>query len=152
MKLGVDALAKAGGFAGGPVRKDITWENDGETYEFRVYVRRFSYHSAMAEAASFGTSQGAAAARIASCLLNEEGKPIFQMSDITGMHDNGNPVYLLDDNGGKIKDEEGKPVERGPLDASLAGLLMAAIAEVNGLGKNQGKSTASTQSESSGTS
>ncbi|MCY1358808.1 Phage tail assembly chaperone, TAC [compost metagenome] len=55
------------------------------------------------------------AGRIAACICDQEGKPVFTPADITG---------------------EADP-ERGPLDGNLTMALLGVIGEVNGLGKTQ---------------
>ena len=123
MRLDVEALSKAGGFSGAPVKREIEW---GE-YVFDVYVRRLSYHSAVSDFKAVAANGDIAAARIASCIVNEEGDPIFKVSDITGVEEDGSPVMTTD--------EDGNKVERGALAADLATELLVAISEVNGLGK-----------------
>lgn len=151
MDFSVAALSKAGAFAGAPVKREITWTKDGDDLVFTVYVRRLSYHSTVADAQAFAGGQGLAAGRIASSIVDESGKPVFQMSDITGVHDDGSPVLLTDKDGEPVLDENGNAIQRGPLDAELSSLLMQAIAEVNGFLKKP-MTDDSTPSESSGTS
>lgn len=125
MKLDIEELAKSGGFAGAPVKREIKWKE----YVFDVYVRRLSYHSAISDVKAVAANGDIAAARIAACIVNEDGKPIFTVPDITGANDDGSPVMS--------KDDDGNLVERGALDADLATELLVAISEVNGLGKSK---------------
>lgn len=128
MRLDVDELAKAGGFSGAPVRREIQW---GE-YVFDVYVRRLSYHSAMSDFKAVASNGDIAAARIAGCIVDEDGKPTFTVADVTGVNEDGTPVMT--------EDADGNLVERGALDADLATQLLVAISEVNGLGKSKTES------------
>lgn len=128
MKLSIDQLKEHGAFTGRPEKKEITWEKDGETYTFDVYVRRLSYHTAVSDVRSLQTDGEVAARRIAHCIVDEKGAPIFEVKDITGYNADGSPVM--------VKDEEtGEMVERGALDSDLTTLLLMAISEVNRLGK-----------------
>lgn len=128
MRLDVAALAEAGGFSGGPVKREITWKE----FTFDVYVRRLSYHSAVSDVRAVGANGDIAASRIAACIVDEAGKPVFTSADITGIQEDGTPVM--------VEDDDGNLVERGALDAELAMTLMAVITEVNGLGKQTGQS------------
>jgi len=121
MKLNVDELARSGGFSGAPVKREIKWKE----YVFDVYVRRLSYHSAISDVKAVAGNGDIAAARIAGCIVDEDGKPVFTVADITGVNEDGSPVLT----------EDGE--ERGALDADLATELLMAISEVNGLGKSK---------------
>ena len=124
MDLTLDSLNKEGAFAGAPVEKEVTWEMNGKEYTGTVYVRRLSYNSAVADIMALRNRDEAVAGRIASCILNKDGKPIFTPSDITGLNPDGTPIMV-----------EG--IERGPLNDSLTLTLLQAIGEVNGLGKSK---------------
>lgn len=100
-------------FTGPPVERDIAWAMHGEDYTATVFIRRMSYASAVGELHAYREKTEPVAARIASCVLDADGKPLFSVEDITG---------------------ESDPT-RGPLDAGLTWALLAAINEVNSLGK-----------------
>lgn len=123
MKLSVESLRAAGGFTGPPVKREVTWEVDGNEYTADVYVRRLSYHSAVTDVLSIDSGSDLAANRIANCIVDENGKAVFSVSDITGFFPDGEPVL----------DEDGQ--ERGALCSELSIALLGLIAEVNHLGK-----------------
>lgn len=126
MQLTLDTLKQAGAFTGAPVLKSITWENDeGASFTGDVYVRRLSY-STLVEGYKAAAAAGfdPVAQKIASCICDAEGKPVFTAGDVNG---------------------EADP-ERGPLCAALTEALLAVIGEVNGLGKKKAKPKASTKS------
>lgn len=114
MKLSIDSLTEMGAFSGAPVEKEIKWKQGGDEYTGTVYVRPLSYRTAMSDIASMQAKRDAAAGRIAACICDEEGTPIFTVDDITG---------------------EADP-QRGPLDHNLTMALLGAISEVNNLGKS----------------
>ena len=128
MRLDLDAVSSAGGFSGAPVKREIEWKE----MVFDVYVRRLSYHSAVSDVRTIAANGDIAASRIAACIVDDKGNPIFKVSDITGVEDDGSPVM--------VKDDDGNLVERGSLDAELAMTLMTVISEVNGLGKTKNQS------------
>lgn len=132
MQLTVDGLKQQGGFTGAPVKREVEWTVGDETYKADVYVRRLSYFSAVTDASALSSHGDLAAARIAHCIVDEAGKPIFQVTDITGIDEDGNPIMDLDENG--------ELVERGQLNSSLGTALLVAISEVNDLGKKPGES------------
>ena len=113
MKLGIDTLQEAGAFAGAPVEKEITWDQDGGKVTATTFVRKMSYRSAVSDIKVGIDNADLIAGRIASCICDENGKPVFTVGDITGDAD----------------------PERGPLDHNLTVALLVAIAEVNNLGK-----------------
>lgn len=130
MHLSVDALKKMNGFAGGPVLKKVRWEQDGETYEADVHVRRLSYHTVVSDLQNFGQSQSLIAAkRLTLCLCDEVGAPIFSVADITGINEDGTPIMVKDD-------ETGEMVERGAMNSNLVNALLTLVGEVSGLGKS----------------
>lgn len=96
-------------FAGKPVKKTITWKEGGEEYEAEVYVRQFSYKSAVSDILSFASGHESLPGRIEACICDENGKPILTAKDVTG---------------------EADP-ERGPLGANLTMALINVIREVN---------------------
>lgn len=66
-----------------PVKKEITWHTPSGEQTAIVFVRLKSYLSVMAEIKNGGQGD-AAAARIASSIVDEKGLPIFSVSDIVG--------------------------------------------------------------------
>ena len=117
--LNLKNLGEMGAFTGAPIAKEITWIGaDEQEYSGTVYVRKLSYHSMVEDIKASANKAELTAGRIAACICDEEGKPIFTVHDITGESD----------------------PERGPLDSKLAMALLAAIAEVNGLGKQESPS------------
>jgi len=113
MKLGVNELKEAGAFSGAPVPMEISWEQDGVKMTASTFVRKLSYRSAVSDVRTFGDSGDMVAGRIASCVCDEKGDPVFKVGDITG---------------------ESDPI-RGPLNHNLTVALLNAIAEVNSPGK-----------------
>jgi hypothetical protein len=114
MQLGIEALKEAGCFAGAPVEKEITWKQGDATMTAKTFVRRLSYRSAISDMRTGVTSNDdLIAGRIASCICDEKGKPVFSVADITGEAD----------------------LVRGPLDHNLTIALLNAIFEVNSLVK-----------------
>ena len=129
MSLDLQSLHESGGFAGAPVRKEITFKNFyDEEITAHVWVRRLSYQSAVGDIQAIKTDGELAAARIASCIVDHRGEPLYQKHDITGVYEDGTPVL----------DKDGKP--RGGFVESLLHALWRAIAEVNALGKPQSES------------
>jgi hypothetical protein len=116
MKLTIENLKAAGAFTGAPVEKEISWKQGDEEFTATVYVRPMSYRSAVEDLAAYRKNTSVAAGRIASCICDEKGVPIFTAEDITG---------------------EADP-DRGPLDGNLTVALLTVIAEVNGAGKTKG--------------
>lgn len=130
MKLTPEVVAEKGGFTGQPVKREIEWK--GEKYD--VYIRRLSYQSAVDDAMAYGQGPSAIAAhRIAHCIVDENGEPIFSVEHITGVDQSGKPIM--------VENENGEMVERGQMDDDLASSLMLLISEVNRLGKNQSTGT-----------
>lgn len=115
MLLTLDGLKEMGAFTGAPVERQVTWQQGGEDLSATVFVRPLSYHSAVSDIASRGGAVDAVAGRIASCIVDAEGRPVFTVADITG---------------------EADP-ERGPLSRELSLALLGAIGEVSGLGKSK---------------
>jgi len=113
MILTIENLRAAGAFTGAPVAKEITWTQGGEELTALVYVRKLSYRSAVNDLTAMRGEGDMVAGRIASSICDEAGKPVFTMGDITGDAD----------------------PERGALNNELTMALLAAIVEVNGLGK-----------------
>lgn len=111
----METLQEIGAFTGAPVKTEIKWETGGKEYNATVYVKLYSYSSAVAELIAAGTENDATAAKIAACICDESCKPIMTAADITGDSDKN----------------------RGALDGNLTIALMAAIAKVNNLGNSQ---------------
>lgn len=112
MDLNLDSLKEIGSFTGAPVKKEITWKQGDKDFTASVYVRFLSYHSAKNDVLSISGKSDRLAGRIAACICDADGKPVFTPEDITG---------------------EADP-SRGALDGNLTMALLAAIGEVNGLG------------------
>lgn len=113
MKLTLETLKQAGAFTGAPVERSITWKQGEQELTATVYVRPLSYKSAVSDLMAGAGRVDGVAGRIAACICDDDGKPVFTPQDITG---------------------EADP-ERGPLDGNLTVALLAVIGEVAGLGK-----------------
>lgn len=113
MTLSLDSLKEQGAFTGAPVEKEITWTSGGGEHTATVFVRKLSYAAAVSDI----TSKDAIAGRIASSIVDENGKPIFTVADVTG---------------------EADP-ERGPLCRDLTLELLRVIGEVNGFSEKKTK-------------
>jgi len=124
--LNIKNLRKSGSFVGEPVKKEITLLNGDEEVKADVWVRKLSYHSIVND---LTPSPDRLAIRIAECICDKDGGPIFRVSDVTGFDDEGQAVM--------VKDEKGNKVEQGALSADICNQLLALIQEVNGLGKTQ---------------
>jgi hypothetical protein len=115
MDLSIDSLKKAGAFTGAPVKKEIKWKIKGKLLVATVYVKPFSYDSAISDISAAQKKEDPVAKRIADCICDKDGKAIFTPADITGEAD----------------------AKRGALDGNLTLALLEVIGEVNGLGKSQ---------------
>lgn len=114
MQLNLKNLQQQGAFTGAPVKRDVTWKTpQGEDVTMEVYVLRMSYRTAVSDLSSVTGKKDPVAGRIAACITNAKGEPVFTPEDITG---------------------EADP-NRGPLDGNLTVALLQAIGEVNNLGK-----------------
>lgn len=112
MKLTIDNLKEMGAFSGAHMEeRSIKWKQGDENHEATVYVRPLSYHAAMSEFSAMRAGSDAGSGRIAYCICDEDGKPIFKPGDITG---------------------EADP-ERGPLNHELTMELLRVISDVSGL-------------------
>lgn len=142
MQLTVDYLSKAGGFTGGPVKRQVTYHGvinpeaveKGEPPEFGdvvadVWIRPMSYHTAVKDVSAYQSGADIVAHRLAACVCHEDGSPVFQVSDITGVNDDGEPVM--------VKGPDGNLIERGPLNKTISDALMTLVSEVSGLGKTK---------------
>lgn len=110
MDMNIENLRQLGAFTGAPVEKEIVWQQGEEELKGVVFVRRLSYHSAVGDLLSRkGGSADRIAERIANCICDAEGKPLFTAQDITGESD----------------------PDRGAMDANLTVAFLAAISEVN---------------------
>lgn len=127
MELSIAALKEVGAFTGAPVEREITWKQGEREITATVYVRPLSYQAAVADLAAMAGRVDAVAGRIAACICDAEGKPVFTPADITG---------------------EADP-ERGPLSAELTMALLSVIGEVSGLGKSRQSSPTTTSSGAS---
>ena len=116
MDLTLDSLKEMGAFTGAPVEKEITWKQGDKEHTATVFVRRLSYKSAVSDIKAMQSEEkDVIAGRIASCICDKSGKPIFTPEDVTGDAD----------------------PDRGPLDGNLTMALVTVIGEVNELGKAQ---------------
>ena len=147
-KISLKAL-KALAFVGAPLLKTINYVIDGEEFEFDVYIRRFGYQAAVNHGkASLAEGDSYAAGRIAACILNVDGSPMFESSD--HVEGKGKWALVLDENGAPLPNQD---PELGGLTESLTFALHGAILEVNTVGKsnlttsqNSGANSSSTES------
>jgi hypothetical protein len=114
VSLTLAGLVEMGAFTGAPVEREIEWKQKDKDLKATVFVRPLSYSSAVSDIKSL-SSGDPVAGRIAACICDEKGEPVFTSADITG---------------------EADP-ERGPLDGNLTMELLRVIGEVNGLGKSE---------------
>lgn len=112
MQLSIESLREMGAFTGAPVEREISWKQGKKELSATVFVRHLSYHTAVSDVVSSHTKSDGIAGRIAACICDAEGKPVFVPGDITGEADQ----------------------ERGPLDGELTMALLRVIGEVNSLG------------------
>lgn len=126
MEFTVESLKKAGGFAGGLVKREVEWEFNGEIVKADVWIRPMSYHTAVKDILAINEGVDLTANRLAMCVCHEDGSPVFQVSDITGLDKDGKPIMVK---------EKGKMVERGPLNKDISDALMTHVSEVSGLVK-----------------
>jgi hypothetical protein len=153
MNLNLETLKQTGAFTGAPVEREITWKQGDDEFTATVYVRALSYHSAVSDVAALAGKRDGIAGRIAACICDQHGKPVFTAQDITDgpvvLDDNGQPVMedgdqLKDDAGKPRVDGNGKPIlarvpvrTGGALDGNLTMALLTVIAEVSTGGKPQ---------------
>lgn len=123
MELSVNALQEAGAFTGAPVEKEIRWQQDGKKMTATAFVRKLSYRSVVSDAIQSGAD--VAAGRIATCICDKAGKPVFTVDDITGN------VIIDKEDTEEEKKRKAIITERGPLNHDLTIALLNAIAEVN---------------------
>lgn len=125
MELSLNSLQEAGAFAGAPVEKEIKWTQAGKDLCVTAYVRRDSYRSTVASVMANGDD--AIAGRIASCICDKNGTPVFTVEDITGT------AIIYDNDSEEEKKRKKAIVERGPISNALTIALLTAIGEVNGI-------------------
>lgn len=132
MNLNLETLKQTGAFTGAPVEREITWKQGDEELTATVYVRPLSYHSAVSDVAALAGKRDGVAGRIAACICDQHGKPVFTAQDITD-----GPV-VVDDNGAPVLGDDGTPQRTGgALDGNLTMALLTVIAEVSTGGKPQ---------------
>lgn len=132
MNLNLETLKQTGAFTGAPVEREITWKQGGEEFAGTVFVRALSYHSAASDVAALADKRDGLAGRIAACICDQHGKPVFTAQDITD-----GPV-VLDESGTPVLDDDGAPKRTGgALDGNLTMALLTVIAEVSTGGKPQ---------------
>jgi len=117
MSLSVKSLTESGAFTGAPVEREIKWMQKGKEHKATTFVRPLSYNSAVSDIRSASTNGDPVAGRIAACIVDEKGAPVFTVDDI--LHG--------------PKDSDGNHM--GALDAGLTMALLQVISEVTGLGE-----------------
>lgn len=130
--LSLASLGKSA-FVGAPIKREIKLLVDGEESVIEVYVRQYNYASSIGDISSLSQKRAVAAARIASCICDEKGKPVFTEAQIRGeeAHDNdGNTA---------------------PLRGDLVNELLRVIIEVNEQGKPKSTTTRKSGTNSSST-
>ena len=112
MELSVASLIQSGSYSPAkPERREISWKNsNGETNKAVVFIRKESFATAQAEARNYNLGVDWLTSRIVSSIVDEHGKPLFEVDDILG-----NDAH-------------------GPICDSLGYALIGAINEVNGFG------------------
>lgn len=125
MKLTLESLKSVGAFTGRPVEKEIKWSQGDEELTATVFIRPLGYQAAISDVTALNGKHDSLAGRIAASVCDENGAAVFAVGDITGDAD----------------------PQRGALDGRLTVALLAAIFEVN----NLGKTTSSPALKSSGT-
>ena len=131
MKVTIENLAAHGGFVSRkPEEKDIKWMHDGQEFTATVNVLPLSYATAKSDLQALHAQGDIMAARIAHCIVGDDGAPLFTVEDVIGTASE----------------------ERGPLSSELTNELMRVIAEVSGLGKRLASSTMKKRSGTSSSS
>lgn len=135
MDLNIASLKAAGAFISAPQKKEVSWHANGKPQRATVYVLQESFISLTQRWDAQDRGGDLAAQRIASCITDKDGVPVFTVEDVVGGPETGH----------------------GPLCAELAIVLLAAIGEVNkvpegGLEKksNPRKSSGTSSPSSSG--
>ncbi|MEH6641396.1 phage tail assembly chaperone family protein, TAC [Vreelandella glaciei] len=128
----IETLAANGGFVSRKaVPKEIKLRNEeGEDFTATVHVLPLSYVTAKSDIVATQLKNDPLAARIAHCIVDEEGKPVFTVADVVGDAD----------------------PERGPFSARLTHELLRVIGEVSQLGKRRESSAKKTKSGTSSSS
>lgn len=109
MDLNIASLKAAGAFISGPQKKEVSWHANGKPQKATVYVLQESFISLTQRWDAQDRGGDLAAQRIASCITDKNGVPVFTVEDVVGGPETGH----------------------GPLCAELAIVLLAAIGEVN---------------------
>jgi len=109
MDLSIASLKAAGAFIAPPVKKDIAWHSEGGLQKATVYVLQESFNSITQRWDAQHQGADVTAQRIASCIVAQDGTPVFTLADVVGGPETGH----------------------GPLCAELAIVLLAAIGDVN---------------------
>ncbi|MGO3056983.1 MAG: phage tail assembly chaperone family protein, TAC [Halomonas sp.] len=131
MKLSIETLAANGGFvARKPVEKNINWQHEGQEFMATVNVLPLSYVTAKSDIQAVHAQGDVMAARIAHCIVGDDGAPVFTVEDVIGT----------------------AAEERGPLSAELTNELLRVISDVSGLGKRLANSTTKMKSGTSSSS
>lgn len=115
MQLTIESLKEKGAFTGAPVEKEVSWKQGEQEFTSTVFVRPLAYQSAVNDVLAGRNKGDAVAGRIAACICDAEGHPVFSIGDITGTAD----------------------PERGALDGNLTMALLVVIGEVHNLGKTK---------------
>lgn len=109
MDLNIASLKAAGAFISAPQKKEVSWHANGKPQKATVYVLQESFISLTQRWDAQDRGGDLAAQRIASCITDKDGVPVFTVEDVVGGPETGH----------------------GPLCAELAIVLLAAIGEVN---------------------
>jgi hypothetical protein len=115
-KLSLSELKSSGPcYVGKPVPVNVEWSVGDDDYEIDVFVRPFSYSTAVSDLESLRDpdAQSNTAKRIATSVVDESGNPVFSVGDITGDAD----------------------PERGPMSSAMVMALLGAMGKANGMGK-----------------
>lgn len=141
MGLSLESLQKSGGFVGAPVKRQLEWPPEsGQLHD--IYVRRLGYQTAVEDLKSLSSQGDIGAHRIALCIVDEKGEPIFPLHTIFGKNADGTPATYVND--------AGEEVPLGEMSDELTMALLGIIGEVNDLGKK--KAGSSKKKTKSGTS
>lgn len=134
MDLSIENLDQVGGFTGEPVKREVTWDQNGESMTATVHIKPLSFSAVISDMRLMPSKsdsededftpkdlhdflERSTAGRIAVSVVDAQGDPVFTPEDITG---------------------EADPA-RGPLNSNLTSALLVAISEVNSLGKPKPK-------------
>lgn len=82
MNLSLESLLATGSFTGAPVEREIKWKQGDAELVATVFVSPLSYRSAVSDVLAAGGRQDGIAGRIASCICDASGKPVFTVDDI----------------------------------------------------------------------